>query len=76
VRFIVQKKARGMRPPHRDDVLSIDVYPPRYAASGCADGSIMIWSLETLHPLFKVRSRLCVTSEDAAADGSYQSDII
>jgi WD40 repeat protein len=58
--FTMQKKARGVKPAHQDDVLSLDVLPPRYVASGCADGTIMIRSLETTHPLFKVSRKVLV----------------
>ena len=44
-----------LRPLQKSDVLSMDYFSPRYVATGNIDGSIMIWSLETTHPLMKVR---------------------
>jgi len=48
-----------LRPLQKSDVLSIDYYPPRYYATGNTDGSILIWSLETTHPLMKVYFYYC-----------------
>jgi len=49
-----------LRPLLKTDVLSIDYYPPKYYATGNTDGTIMVWSLETTHPLMKVIIRYII----------------